>query len=57
MRDAFGQMDAGKRQGGLGGWISHKLGAARAAAAFVALYTIPVIKREPPKDVRLEPAY
>ena len=25
--------------------------------AFVALYTIPVIKREPPKNVRLEPIY
>lgn len=57
MRDAFGQMDAGKRKGGLGGWITAKLGAARAAMAFVALYTIPVIHREPPKDVRLEPVY
>jgi magnesium-protoporphyrin IX monomethyl ester (oxidative) cyclase len=57
MRDAFGQMDAAKRKGGIGGWISHKLASAKAATTFVALYTIPVIKREPPKDVRLEPVY
>ena len=57
MRDAFGQMDAGKRKGGIGGWFSHKLGVVKAASAFVALYTIPVIKRDPPKDVRLEPIY
>jgi magnesium-protoporphyrin IX monomethyl ester (oxidative) cyclase len=57
MRDAFGLMDVGKRQGGLGGWVSHKLGAAKAAMAFVSLYTIPVIHRVPPKDVRLEPVY
>ncbi|MBC7739659.1 MAG: magnesium-protoporphyrin IX monomethyl ester (oxidative) cyclase [Candidatus Saccharibacteria bacterium] len=57
MRHAFIQMDAGKRQGGVGGWFTHKLGAAKAAMAFVAIYTIPVIKRVPPKDVRLEPVY
>jgi magnesium-protoporphyrin IX monomethyl ester (oxidative) cyclase len=57
MRDAFGQMDAGKHKGGLGGWISHKLGAVKALKAFVALYTIPVIKQQPPKNVRLEPIY
>ena len=57
MRDAFGQMDAGKRKGGLGGWVTHKLGVVKAATAFAALYTIPVIKREPPKNVRLEPIY
>jgi magnesium-protoporphyrin IX monomethyl ester (oxidative) cyclase len=57
MRDAFVQMDAGKKQGGIGGWIKAKLGAAKAASAFVALYTIPVIHREPPKNVRLEPVY
>ncbi len=57
MRDAFGQMDAAKRKGGLGGFISHKLGAAKAALAFVSLYTIPVIKQTPPVNVRLEPSY
>jgi hypothetical protein len=29
----------------------------KALTAFVALYTIPVIKQEPPKNVRLEPIY
>ena len=57
MRDAFGQMDAAKRAGGVGGWVRHKLGAVKAAAAFVALYTIPVIKSVPPANVRLEPVY
>lgn len=57
MRDAFGQMEAGKRQGGLGGFVTAKLGAVKAALAFVQLYTIPVIHREPPKNVRLEPVY
>jgi magnesium-protoporphyrin IX monomethyl ester (oxidative) cyclase len=57
MRDAFGLMDAGKKQGGLAGWITSKRGAVSAALAFVSLYTIPVIRREPPKNVRLEPVY
>jgi magnesium-protoporphyrin IX monomethyl ester (oxidative) cyclase len=57
MRDAFGAMEAGKRKGGVGGWIDHKMAAAKAAVTFVSLYTIPVIKSEPPKDVRLEPSY
>jgi len=57
MRDAFGMMDAGKKQGGLAGWIKAKRGAVIAAATFVSLYTIPVIRSEPPKSVRLEPAY
>ena len=57
MRDAFGQMDAAKRKGGFGGWTSHKLAATKAALTFASLYTIPVIKREPPKEVRLEPVY
>ncbi len=57
MRDAFGQMDAGKRQGGAGGWIKTKLGMAKAASAFVQIYTIPVIRQEPPQEVRLEPVY
>ena len=57
MRDAFGAMDKAKRQGGLGGWIGHKLAAARALSAFVALYTIPVIPSTPPVNVRMEPSY
>ncbi len=57
MRDAFGQMDAATRKGGLAGWVGKTVAGARALLAFVALYTIPVIKREPPKNVRLEPVY
>ena len=57
MRDAFGAMDAAKRKGGVGGWFSHKVAAAKALATFVSLYTIPVIKSEPPKNVRMEPIY
>ena len=57
MRDAFGQMDKAKRQGGIAGWFGKIAGGTKAATAFVALYTIPVIKREPPKNVRLEPIY
>ena len=57
MRDAFGQMDAAKRKGGVSGWIGNLAGGAKALLAFAALYTIPVIKRTPPKDVRLEPVY
>lgn len=57
MREAFARMDAGMRQGGPGGWVKAKLGAAQAALAFASLYTIPVIHREPPRDVRLEPVW
>ena len=57
MRDAFGEMDAAKRRGGVAGWLGKVTGGAKALTAFVALYTIPVIKREPPKNVRLEPIY
>ncbi|WP_406565984.1 magnesium-protoporphyrin IX monomethyl ester (oxidative) cyclase [Allitabrizicola rongguiensis] len=57
MRDAFVAMDAAQHRGGIGGWISHKLSATKALAAFVSLYTIPVLKHEPPKSVRLEPVY
>lgn len=57
MRDTFSAMDRAKRQGGLGGWTLHKLAAAKALTAFVALYTIPVIPGTPPAHVRMEPSY
>jgi magnesium-protoporphyrin IX monomethyl ester (oxidative) cyclase len=57
MRDAFGQMDAGTRQGGIAGWVQRMVGGAKAAFAFAAIYTIPVIKSTPPVNVRLEPSY
>ena len=57
MNDAFLAMDAAKKAGGVGGWFSGKLAAAKAAAAFVTIYTIPVIHNELPDNVRLEPSY
>ena len=57
MRDAFGAMDAAKRKGGIAGWFGKMVGGATALYAFVAIYTIPMIKSEPPKNVRMEPVY
>jgi magnesium-protoporphyrin IX monomethyl ester (oxidative) cyclase len=57
MERAFRDMEVAHKQGGLSGRLA-KLGAsARAAMAFVALYTIPVCKTTPPASVRLQPAY
>jgi magnesium-protoporphyrin IX monomethyl ester (oxidative) cyclase len=50
-------MDEAKRKGGIAGWFGKIAGGTKALTAFVALYTIPVIKQEPPKNVRLEPIY
>jgi magnesium-protoporphyrin IX monomethyl ester (oxidative) cyclase len=57
MNEAFLAMDAARKEGGIGGFFGRSLASAKAAAAFVALYTIPVIRHELPKDVRLEPTY
>ncbi len=57
MNDAFLAMDAARKQGGVGGWVAGKWAAAKAAAAFVSIYTIPVIRNELPDNVRLEPSY
>jgi magnesium-protoporphyrin IX monomethyl ester (oxidative) cyclase len=57
MNRAFLAMDAAKRKGGLAGALGKVAAGAKAAAAFVALYTIPVIKSTPPANVRLEPSY
>ncbi|MCE6960446.1 magnesium-protoporphyrin IX monomethyl ester (oxidative) cyclase [Cereibacter sphaeroides] len=57
MNAGFLAMDAGSRQGGLGGRLKKALGMARAAAAFVSLYTIPVKVHDLPDNVRLEPSY
>ena len=51
------QIAAGKKQGGLGGWLKEKGGALKAAMAFANLLTIPVIKHQVPAKTRLEPAY
>ena len=57
MRKAFLDMDAGQRKGGIGGRIGKTVAAARAALAFVGLYTIPAVKHDVPVNVRLEPVY
>jgi magnesium-protoporphyrin IX monomethyl ester (oxidative) cyclase len=57
MNAGFLRIDAGTRQGGLGGRLTKALGVAQALAAFVALYTIPVKANALPANVRLEPSY
>ena len=57
MNAAFIAMDAAKRRGGIGGKLSGWAASAKAATAFVALYTIPAIKHDLPASVRLEPSY
>ena len=57
LEKAFGDMDAAKAKGGLGGAIAKAWGATRAGLAFASLYTIPSIPNEVPDSVRLEPAY
>ncbi len=57
MRDAFTEMDAAKKRGGLGGWIGAKLAGLKAGLAFATLFLIPVKHSTPPVNVRLEPSY
>ncbi|MEM1100404.1 MAG: hypothetical protein AAGH73_02595, partial [Pseudomonadota bacterium] len=57
MEKASRQVARGKKAGGLGGALDRVLGSAKAAAAFVALYTIPVVRHDVPESTRLEPAY
>ncbi|MFN3938314.1 MAG: magnesium-protoporphyrin IX monomethyl ester (oxidative) cyclase, partial [Gemmobacter sp.] len=57
MESAFRDMDAATRRGGLFGRLGRMAASARAMAAFVALYTIPVKRNALPASTRLEPAY
>ncbi|MBZ8119155.1 magnesium-protoporphyrin IX monomethyl ester (oxidative) cyclase [Roseovarius sp. LXJ103] len=57
LQDASVQVAKAKARGGIGGMVIRVLGMAKAGAAFVSLYTIPVVKHEAPAQVRLEPAY
>jgi magnesium-protoporphyrin IX monomethyl ester (oxidative) cyclase len=57
MNDAFLAMDRAKKQGGIGGLLGRAAAGTKAAMAFVALYTIPVVKNQVPAKVRLEPSY
>jgi len=57
MEAASRQVAAGKAKGGITGTASRMAGMAKAAYAFVSLYTIPAKKNAVPDSPRLEPAY
>ncbi|MFN3144301.1 MAG: magnesium-protoporphyrin IX monomethyl ester (oxidative) cyclase [Paracoccaceae bacterium] len=51
------QIAEGKEQGGVGGKLKEWAGGAKAALAFVSLFTIPANKHRVPESTRLEPVY
>jgi magnesium-protoporphyrin IX monomethyl ester (oxidative) cyclase len=51
------QIAEAKSAGGPGGFLGNLAGSAKAAMAFVALYTIPAKKHQVPAVTRLEPSY
>jgi magnesium-protoporphyrin IX monomethyl ester (oxidative) cyclase len=57
MEAASRQVAEGKKRGGLAGNLSRVAGMAKAARAFVALYTIPAQQNAVPENPRLQPAY
>ncbi len=57
MRRIAEDMDTAKRQGGVAGRLRTWACGARAFAAFVGLYTIPVKRNVLPENSRLEPVY
>ncbi|TDL86060.1 magnesium-protoporphyrin IX monomethyl ester (oxidative) cyclase [Meridianimarinicoccus aquatilis] len=57
LQDANLDIAAGKARGGISGWMTKTWGSARAAFAFVSLYTIPSVPNAVPASPRLEPAY
>ncbi len=57
MRHAAAKIDAGKRQGGLGGAVKRAAGVASAAITFAKLYFHPVKHHDLPVSVRLVPAW
>ncbi|MCX7889980.1 MAG: magnesium-protoporphyrin IX monomethyl ester (oxidative) cyclase [Rhodobacteraceae bacterium] len=57
MEAAFVGMDAAKRRGGIAGWFGRMAAGAKGAAAFLSLYTIPVVPNTVPANPRLQPAY
>ncbi len=57
MDRAARQVARGKATGGLRGGLDRAIGTARAAMAFVSLYTIPAHRHAPPASARMEPAY
>lgn len=57
MEKASRDMAAANAKGGLGGLLGKASAGARAALAFVSLYTIPAVKHDVPAQTRMEPAY
>ncbi|MEQ6250750.1 magnesium-protoporphyrin IX monomethyl ester (oxidative) cyclase [Sulfitobacter sp. HNIBRBA3233] len=57
MEAASRQIAAAKKRGGIGGTLSRLGGMAKAAGAFVSIYTIPAIKHDVPESPVMEPAY
>lgn len=57
MEAASRQIAAAKERGGIGGFFGRMTGMAKAASAFVAVFTIPSHKHTVPDSPRLEPAY
>jgi len=51
------QIAKGKKQGGVGGWMTEKSGALKAGLVFVNLLTIPSKSHKLPQTTRMEPAY
>ncbi len=50
-------IDAARARGGLGGFLGRAAGMARAGAAFLSIYTMPVKRTELPASPRMEPAW
>ncbi|WP_293449298.1 magnesium-protoporphyrin IX monomethyl ester (oxidative) cyclase [Planktotalea sp.] len=57
MEAASRQIAAAKERGGLCGFISRVSGMAKAAIAFVSVFTIPAIQHVVPESTRMEPTY
>ncbi|WP_298294633.1 magnesium-protoporphyrin IX monomethyl ester (oxidative) cyclase [uncultured Litoreibacter sp.] len=57
MERASIQVANGKEKGGIVGTVSRIVGMAKAATAFIAIFTIPVIHNDVPESSVMEPAY
>ena len=57
MQKANVQIAEAKKRGGVSGFFGNVAGSAKAAVAFVSLYTIPAIKHQVPESTVLRPAY
>jgi magnesium-protoporphyrin IX monomethyl ester (oxidative) cyclase len=57
MQKANVQIARAKKAGGVGGFFGNIAGSAKAALAFVSLYTIPAIKHDVPQETLMKPAY